>query len=140
MDSEIAEFWKKRFKEKTFIEKIKHKLLLLKTKDSEVDKMREQLIKEAKPIFKNFHLTVKNEDRAFGELLIEHFDERIRSLPKENILELFSELQDLKEAKSNEAREFILTHFIIHINLLFSLERWFRKKLISLLTNSSKQV
>jgi len=137
MDSEIAEFWKKRFKEKTFTEKIKHKLLLLKTKDSEVDKMREQLIKEAKPIFIAYLSSTRGEDNT---LVIDYFDERIRSLPKESILELFSELQDLKEAKSNEARELILTHLVIHINLLYSLDGWFRKKLVGLLTNSSKKV
>lgn len=137
MDSEIAEFWKKRFKEKTFIEKIKHKLLLLKTKDSEVDKMREQIIKEAKPIFIAYLSSTRDEDST---LLIDYFDERIRSLPKESILELFSELQDLKEAKSNEARGLILRHLVIHINLSYSLERWFRKKLVGLLTNSSKKV
>lgn len=81
MESEVEEFLKKSLKKKTFIDKIKRKLLLLNTADTEIDKMREQLIKEAKPIFENFHLTVKNEDRAFSELLIEHFDERIRSLP-----------------------------------------------------------
>jgi hypothetical protein len=145
---EVIEFMEKTFKEKTFTDKTKRKLLLWKTPDSEIDKMREQLIKEAKPIFINHRhrMSGKNKDKpfdglnkSFDDLTIEYFDERIRSLPKEYILELFDELQYLKKTKSKEAREIISNLFVTNITVLYSLEGWFRRKLVNILTQTCKQ-
>lgn len=131
MDPEVLELMKRSLKKKTFFDKIKHRLLLWKTTDSQVDEMRKQLIREVKPIFSSY-CELEKEDSAFNKLRIDYFEERIRSLPKEDILELFSYLEDLLDAESDETKEYVLLRLIFHINLLYSVDGWFSKKLSSL--------
>jgi hypothetical protein len=96
----IRKIYKKSLKKKTVVDKIRHKLSLLK--NTKINEMTEILIKEAKTIFA-FALTINDKDPVF-KLLIELFDERISTLPKDVIREIFCEFQDLKNAKSNEEK------------------------------------
>lgn len=131
MNSELNKILGKSLRKPTFIDKIKYKIKLIKLTNFEVDSMRKIIIKEAKPLFEDFYLNRKNKT-IIEELTVKFLDKRIMSLPKENILELYTELNDLKRSKSKDAKTYLDMQFIWRLSLLYSLNGWFRKELVSI--------
>lgn len=130
---EFLEFLKKQTNNQMGLGKIKYKIKLMKIPNSEVNGMRELLIREAKPIFANFYLGRKNTDFT-NELCVKCFDKRIMSLPKEIIVGLYSAWQSFNNAKSKESKELFFNFFITELELSYSLNRWFRKKIVQYMT------
>jgi len=108
--------------------RFKQKIRALLISDTELNYMRRTIIKELKPIFAKLAMARGND--YLDQLAIQYFEERINTLPKDIILDLFEDLQLLKQLKTNKAREYMLLKLIAYINLLYSLHGWFLKKIM----------
>jgi hypothetical protein len=91
--------------------------------------MKQELINELKPIYERV-IRSRGGNEEFNELSIAYFDERINTLPKQIVVELYEDLQLLKSLKNKRAAEFLLVELIAKMNLLYSLNGWFLKKVI----------
>jgi len=93
--------------------------------------MKDALIKEVQPLIKDFWLN-RDDKSIINEMTVKFYEERIRTLPKQNVLELYEKLQELKKAKSQEAKEYLYVWLITNITLLYSFDGRFLKKLFSI--------
>ena len=116
-------------KRMSLFERIKNKIRVLFISDAEVRAMKQEIIKELKPVFIEM-IRKRRENDILDELAIAYFDERINTLPKHIIIELYDDLQHLKSLKNEQLASHKLINIIAHINLLYSLNGWFIKKVM----------
>jgi hypothetical protein len=95
--------------------------------------MRYQLIKEYKLPFIE---RTKTGSPDFAEswsqqLIIDHFDERVKTLPDSEIMDLYQDYLKLKVMKTESGKDAI-NNFILHnLELSYSENGWFSKKMVA---------
>jgi len=127
MNPEVKQYLEKSLKRPRFIDVIKHRFKLFKLTDSEINLMKGILIKDASPLFNDFWLN-REKVNIINKLTVKCFKERIMTLPKKDIFGLYSELIELKKAKSEEAKALRLEHFMMNITLYYGREGWFLRR------------
>ncbi|ADC65835.1 hypothetical protein Ferp_1689 [Ferroglobus placidus DSM 10642] len=119
MESEIASvnrYISKKFR-RTKAERLKNLLRAIFLSKSQEKMMKEEIIKELKPIYSNF-VRMKLESRA-AEVAIALFEDRIRTLPKIIAIEIFEDLQFYKTLKSGIAKNYFIQSLVSQIHSLF---------------------
>ena len=133
MNKKQSDYLQKRFKDLSFWNRIKQKIKIVSLSKQEVNAMKTVLINEAKPVYIPFHESDDNENK----LIVQLFDERIETLPKGEVYDLYNIFIELKNADTNEYKEFMLSYFRDNMDLTYSLDRWFREKQLELLKSHS---
>lgn len=128
-NSEFEEYLSNKLKQPSFIEDLKKKGKCIAISNLEVNSMRSEIIKEFKPRFVSANLPADENDWE-KQLLIECFDKRINSLPKEIIIDLYDDLQAFRSIKAEDAKEKVLQHILVNLKLCYSLNGWFRGEVI----------
>jgi hypothetical protein len=127
MDPELNACIKKSMRKDTLLDIIRYQLKLISLTNSEILTMRQVLIKEAKPLFSDFWLN-REYKNSLDIFAVNCFEDRILSLPKKEVFRLYSEFNELKNLRSEEAKEYLYIHFIMNLNLYYSLNGWFLRK------------
>jgi hypothetical protein len=117
---EMSIIFERKFRDRGVIGRIKKKFRLFFTSDAEIRFMKQELINELKPIYERV-IRSRGGNEEFNELSIAYFDERINTLPKQIVVELYEDLQLLKSLKNKRAAEFLLVELIAKMDLLYSL-------------------
>ena len=125
MDPEIKQDFERSLKKTTFFDKIRYKIKLMAMKESKIKNIRNILISYGKPIIETYYPTKKNK---LDELFLFFFEERIISLPKENVISLYRDFQKFRKANSKEAKDYFLEQFIVSLHTHYALNGWFLKK------------
>ena len=133
MDKKQSDYLQKRFKDFSFWNRIKQKIKIVPLSKQEVNVMKTVLINEAKPLYVPFY----ESDDIVDKLIVQLFDERIETLPKGEVYDLYDIFIELKNADTNEYKEFIRSYFRYNMDLTYSLNRWFRKKQLELFKSHS---
>jgi len=112
----------------TFFGRMKKKLKINSISESEWSQMRRNLLTEGKTIFGSINklLQKSDMDKQFYEAVMECYDERINTLPKEPLYDLYLSYEAIENSPDREQEIF---HFGFHTNLTYSLDGWFMKKL-----------
>ena len=124
MNKEVNNYLQKRLNP-SFWDKIRHKFKIMSLSEQEVKSMRIVLIDEGKPFFIANH----NSNDKIDELIVRYYDERIETLPKDAVYDLYNLFVELKNAIGKEYEYFALLDFTNTMNLMYSLNGWFRGKL-----------
>ncbi len=96
-------------------------------KQEEIEHMKSVIIRDAKPLYVSARLPPRDwEDR----LAISCFEERIETLPKETLLNVYSAVKQLRSARSAEAKKLLAEHLLTMLSLSYSIEGWFREKIV----------
>jgi len=106
--------------------RFKNKIRALLLSDSDIRKMKSALIAQVKPVFARSRKDPRDE---MDRLSVDCFEERIETLPKWALLDLYTDLMQMKSAKSEEAKRYLWQSLLINLNLCYSLNGWFRLKL-----------
>ena len=128
---ELMQDLKQSMKKPSLWERFKLWCALKFMPSEEVTRMREVLIKEAKPIFVAYWPKHKGGtvDARMDRFTIAVFDERINTLPKSIIYELYKDLQQLKATKTKAALEQRAYVFAVTLTLNYGHNGWFLKRL-----------
>lgn len=117
----------------------KRKIKTLSTED--VEKMRITLLSEGKELFFKYLKSTKESEKKIGDWLyqntIKYYDERIQTLPKDALYDLY---QSYLAIESSEDKEMAINQFCMHASVVYSLDRWFRKKMVSILTQKRNTI
>jgi hypothetical protein len=133
MNKTSSDYFEKRFKTPSFWEKIREKIKIMSLSEQEVDAMKRVLINEAKPLFVASH----NSNEIMDKLIVRYFDERIETLPKGALYDLYDSFIDFKNADGKEYAALARFGFITMMNLMYSLNGWFLNKTIQLIKQNT---
>ena len=117
-----------KFQKKSLLQKISDKMHKVTLNNQEIIRMRNEIIRDLKPYFIDFHQKQANNE-WFHQLIIDVFDERIRTLPSDMIIDLYEDYKAYKSAKSEKMKSIVLFELITFLNLSYSYEGWFRQKI-----------
>lgn len=119
---------KKMFEEFSFKGKTSKKIRMLNLTEKDLEEMRRELLTGGKEIYFNLSKAFESKlkDKWLNEKTLEYYDERINTLPKEALYDLYMTYRATKEPKDKERELFL---FYSHVNLSYSLNGWFLKKL-----------
>ena len=93
----------------------------------EINVMRRILIDEIGPLYKKF--TFKTSGKSpLQKFSIEQYENRIQTLPKGIVLEIYELWSKLKQAKEQDTKEYIYFILMMQISLSYGLHGWFLKK------------
>ena len=112
----------------TFLGRMKKKLKINSIPESEWNQIRRDLLTDGKTIFGSINklLQKSDMDKQFYGAVMEHYDERINTLPKDILYDLYLSYKAIDNSPDREQEIF---HFVFHTNLMYSLDGWFMKKL-----------
>ena len=112
----------------TFFGRIKRKRKINSISEGEWNQMRTELLTDGKNIFSSINkLLSKSEiDKEFYGAVMDYYDERINTLPKDMLHDLYISYRAIKDAPDKEGKIIL---FVSHVNLMYGLEGWFTKKL-----------
>lgn len=126
MNKTASDYLEKRLKSHSFWEKIRQKIKIMSLSEQEIDAMKKVLINEAKPLF----VASRTSNDIINKLIARYFDERIETLPNSVVFDLYNQFIDFKNADGEEYAAVALFHFIVTMELMFSLDGWFLRKII----------
>jgi hypothetical protein len=120
----------------TFKGRMMKKLKMLSLSDKEFQRMRKMLMTDGKEIF---FLQLKKlqkieKDDWFYKTVMDYYDERINTLPKESLYDLYLSYEAIENSTD---KDFDTLLFCNHAQLTYSLNGWFRKKLAKLMIQKS---
>ena len=107
---------------KTFKQSLKNK--------SETNNMRKQLIQEFKSPFVE-RVKTTSSDPLSKQMIIEYFDERIKTLPDTVIMDIHEDYLKSKMMKTDKGRDMVKNYILNHLELSYSLDGWFMEKLFT---------
>jgi hypothetical protein len=116
----------------TFKGRMMKKLKMLSLSDKEFQRMRNVLLTDGKEIFFS-HLKKRKEaekDDWFYKTVMDYYDERINTLPKETLYDLYLSYE---ASENSTEKDFDTLLFCNHAQLTYSLNGWFRKKLAEIM-------
>lgn len=116
----------------TFKGRMMKKLKMLSLSDKEFQEMKNVLLTDGKEIFFS-HLKKLQEtekDDWFYKVQMDYYDERINTLPKEPLYNLYLSYEAIEHSNDKDFATLLFCH---HANLIYSLDGWFRKKLANLM-------
>jgi hypothetical protein len=120
----------------TFKGRMMKKLKILSISDKEFQRMINMLLTDGKKIFfshlKKLQKTEK--DDWFYKIVMNYYDERINTLPKESLYDFYLSYEAIENSTD---KDFDTLLFCNHAQLIYSLDGWFRKKLAKLMIQKS---
>jgi hypothetical protein len=122
---EYAGFVTTRLQEYTLRRKLIRTLRGLFTSSERMDGLRGNLIARTGPRFADYVKRSSAYDEFMTDLQIRYFEKRIRTLPRETLIRLSDELDEIGKVKSEKVRERLLANFYHSLNLTYSLNGWF---------------
>lgn len=128
MTENANDFLQKRLEDPSVWDRIQRRIKIMLLTKQKVNTMKKVLINEAKPVFADRH---KSNDRTMDELAVRYFDERIETLPKSEVYELYNLFIEFKNADGKEYTSFALDNFMDTMELMYSLNGWFREKMVN---------
>ena len=113
----------------SFFGRIKRKLKIHLIPEEEWNQMRRELLTDGKRIFCSvMKILPKTEiEKRFYDIAIKYYDERIKTLPKDLLYDLYT---SYKSIDFSPDREMKISLFVNHLFLLYGWEGWFTKKLV----------
>lgn len=108
------------------------KLKMISISDREFQQMRNVLLADGKEIFFSYMKKRKKaeKDDWFYKTVMDYYDERINTLPKESLYDLFLSYEAIENSKE---KDFDTLLFCNHTELSYSLDGWFRKILANIM-------
>lgn len=132
MDKEEDDYFLQRWNMPSFWDRMKIKIKLLTMPKSEIKAMKRVLIEDAKPYFFEY---IKPEDQI-KELMEKCYDERIETLPREPLYNAYTFFNEFKTMKGKKYEMFAYNLFVFYLQNSYSLNGWFREKIINLIRTS----
>ena len=128
--TEEAQFFVEIFAKPTIFVKLKKSLRRLFTSSSGIINMRNRLIKEYKlPFIERIKIdSLDFEDSWSKQMIIDHFDERIKTLPEEMIMDLYGDYLKSKTMKTASGRDAVNNYILHFLELSYNLDTWFSKE------------
>jgi len=122
---EYAGFITTRLQEYTLRRKLIRTLKSLFISRERMDGLRGNFITQTGPRFAEYVKKSVSYDEFMTDLQIRYFEKRIRTLPRETLIRLSEELEEIGKVKSEKVRERLLANFYHSLNLTYSLDGWF---------------
>jgi len=122
---EYAGFISARRQDYTLTRKLIRKLRSLFISSERMEGLRGNFIAKTGPRFANHVKKSSSYDEFMTDLQIRYFEKRIRTLPREILIRLYEELEEIEKVKSEKVRERLLANFYQSLNLSYSLNGWF---------------
>ncbi len=132
MQEEI-EFYHRIFTTPSFWGGVRKRIKILRLPKYEIKRMQNVLIEEAKPVFFS---VMEQRDSVIDELTKKYFEERIETLPRRALYDLYVSYMEFKNAKGKKHEADALRMYVIKQELMYSLDGWFRGKLFNLLSGA----
>ena len=126
-----TETLEKLFEKRSLNEKLK---ILVLSKKEQIQ-MQNEIIEDTKPFFEEYS-KVKSDSNDDFSIFIELYDERIRTLPKELLFDIQKYLTLYKDAEDIDNKKFYLTTLLNAIELSYSIDGWYRNKLVESIKNN----
>lgn len=132
MEEEESSYYNRKFRVDSFWDKLKRKIKLFQMSPSEINEMKNILIEEARPLYFDY-IDSKHPDEPFNNLVKEHYNERIETLPRGVLYTHYNLFIEYKNAKGKKYEGEALHHFFTNTDLHFNLDRWLREKMVNLI-------
>ncbi len=112
----------------TFFGRIKKKLKISSIPEREWAQMKRELLTDGRAIFDSVNKIMQKSkmDKRFYRAVSEYYNERINTLPKDLLYDLYISYKSIENSPTKEMEIF---RFVFHVNLLYGLEGWFTKKI-----------
>jgi hypothetical protein len=122
---EYAGFIDAQVRELSLVRKIERKVRNLFVSRMRLNDLRGRLIRETEPFFAGYVRKLSGNDDFKTELQIRYFEKRIRTLPRDTLLRLYDEYEQINRVRSEKVREKLLDNFCNSLALSYSLNGWF---------------
>ena len=122
---EYTGFIEAQLREYTFARKIRSKIRNLFVSSARMNDIRGRFIEKTGPFFAEHVRRLSGNDTFMTELQIQHFEQRIRTLPKDTLIRLYNELKRIEQVNSPAVRAQLFDHFCNSLILTYSLNGWF---------------
>ena len=121
-----------RIEDFTFKGRMMKKLKMLTLSDREFERMEKVLLKDGKEMFFSHlrKLQKTENDDWFYTNVMDYYDKRINTLPKESLYDLYLSYEAIGNSTD---KDFDTLLFCNHAQLTYSLDGWFRKKLAKIM-------
>ncbi|HVP96620.1 hypothetical protein [Methanoregula sp.] len=138
--TEEAQFITQTFSKPTLFAKLKRRLRRLFTSSAGIITMRNRLIMEYKPLFtRRVEIDALDfEDAWSKQMIIDHFDERIKTLPDEVILDLYGDYVQAGAMKTIPGRNAVNNYILHFLELSYSRDGWFDKEKMGAMSRKKK--
>ncbi len=130
--SQTSDYLLKSLKKHSLLVRINNKIKIATVSELKLNQMKSRIITDLKPIFIAFSEESRksnNSDSDLEKMVIKYFDQRINTLPKEIIFELYDDCLTL-ESMGDKVDVYFLIMLNSKLRLNYSLDGWFRKKMV----------
>jgi len=122
---EYADFVESQAQEFSLLHQIRRKIRGLFTSPATIETIRGNVIRRSEPHFTEYVKNLSGHDALITDLQLRYFERRIHTLPRDTLIRLHDELEQIEQVRSPAVREQLLTQFCNSINLTYSLNGWF---------------
>jgi len=138
--TEETQFLTEIFSKPTLFVKLKKTLRRLFTSKSGITNMRNRLITEYKQPFAD-RIRIDSldfEDAWSKQMKIDHFGERVKTLPDEIILDLYGDYVKSRTMKTEQGREAVNNYILHFLELSYDIDDWFDKDKMGAMSRKKK--
>ncbi|WP_048068351.1 hypothetical protein [Methanoregula boonei] len=122
---EYADFIESQVQEFSLTRRIRRKIRGVFTSPAAIETIRGNFIRKSEPRFTEYIKNLSGHDTLITDLQIRYFERRIHTLPKDTLIRLHDELEQIEQVRSPAVRERLLAQFCNSISLTYSLNGWF---------------
>jgi hypothetical protein len=138
--TEEAQFITETFGKPAPVARLKNNLRRLFTSRSGIINMRNRLIVEYKPLFAK-RITIDSldfEDTWSKQMRIDHFDERVKTLPDDIILDLYGDYVKSRTMRTVRGRDAVNNYILHFFERSYDIDGWFSKEKMGAMSRRKK--
>ena len=138
--TEEAQYITETFGKPAPFARLKNKLRLLFTSRARLLAMRNRLIAEYKQPFADRFVIdpLDYEDAWTKRMIIDHFDERLKTLPADLVLDLYGDYQKAKAMRTQAGKDAVTKYILHFVDMSYSLNDWFDKEKMGAVSRKKK--